>query len=257
MPPIPPSRVCPAGPADLSAALLRLLEEGGDGNAVVVEQGPAWIALMGQRGDRAVRCVAAARKQLPPEAAIGLEEVQRLRRAGFTNAGGAAGLGRTFQLGGEDHPDDVAALCLDLLARVYGRPDAEPVAVVLRLGDRDPTENPPLIEAMRASAKTRDGAARSRLYRAMLRSTFLVPMSGEAPRVVGEISGWDSYAAFTDAGHLERWAGRPVDFRIIRGRAHFPMLMGRRTGSLLVNPGGTVGGELYRNEVEAIANAVR
>jgi len=44
---------------------------------------------------------------------------------------------------------------------------------------------------------------------------------------------------------------------VIKGRAVFPMLMRVRTGSLLVNPGGAVGGELYRNEVEAIAAAVR
>ena len=85
----------------------------------------------------------------------------------------------------------------------------------------------------------------------------MVPMSGDAPKVAGDLSGWDSYAAFTDAEHLQLWSARPTDYRIIKGRALFPLLMSLRTGSLLINPGGLVGGELYRNEVEAIASAVQ
>lgn len=252
-----PTRVSPAAAADLATALRALTEQGGDGNRLVLEQGPAWMAFSGQRDAGHVRCVAAARKQLPAGVEVGLDEVLHLRRAGFSNSGRGPGLARGFELRGGDEPGAVAELCLDLLGRVYGRPAGEAVALELRLGDRDRTENPMLVEAMRASAKTKDGAARQNLYRAMLRATFLVPMDGDQPRVVGDLSGWDSYAGFTDADHLERWSGRPVDYRIIKGRALFPMLMRRRTGSLLINPGGTVGGELYRNEVEAIANAVR
>jgi hypothetical protein len=252
-----PIRVSPAAAADLAGALVRLTEEGGDGNRLVLEQGPAWIAFEGQRDAGYVRCVAAARKQLPADAAIGLDQVLILRSAGFANSAGGPGLARGFELRAGDPPDATAALCLDLLARVYGRPGAEAVTLELRLRDRDRTENPPLVEAMLASAKTKDGAARQAVYRAMLRASFLVPMQGDAPRVVGDLSGWDCYAGFTDARSLERWAGRPVDYRIIKGRALFPLLARLRTGSLLVNPGGAVGGELYRNEVEAIANAVR
>jgi hypothetical protein len=252
-----PQRLSPATAGDLAAALLRLTGEGADGNRLVLEQGPAWLVFSGQSGAGHVRCVAAARKQLPADAAIGLDDVLELRKAGFSNAPSVPGLVRGFELRGGDDPADVASLCLDLLGRVYKRPASEPVALELRLGARERTENPVLIEAMRASARTKDGAARQRLYGAMLRATFLVPMDGDAPRVVGDLSGWDSYAGFTDADHLERWSGRPVDYRVIKGRALFPMLMQRRTGSLLINPRGTVGGELYRNEVEAIANAVR
>lgn len=251
------THISPASAEDVARALHLLTAEGGDGNRLVVEQGPAWIAFSAERGRGDVRCIAAARKQLPADAAIGLEQVLILRRAGFSNGPEGPGLAREFALHGAEPPEDTAALCLDLLSRVYGRPDSEPLALELRLGDRDRTGNPPLVAAMRASAKTRDGAARQTLYRALVRARFLVPMDGDAPRVVGEISGWDSYAAFSDAQSLDRWAGRPVEYRIIKGRALFPLLMQRRTGSLLVNPGGAVGGELYRNEVEAIANAVR
>lgn len=250
-------RTASAGPDDLAAALMRLPVEGGDANAAVIEQGPAWLAFSGQRDDQTVRCVAVARKQLPKDASVGLEEVLHLRRAGFTNTPGCPGLARTFELAGADAAAEAAALCLDLLARVYRRPAEEDVALEVRLGDRDRTSNPALLDAMRATARTRDGATRNALYRSMLRATFLVPMDADAPRIVGEISGWNSYAAFTDAEHLDRWSGRPVDFRVIKGRALFPMLMQHRIGSLLVNPGGAVGGELYRNEVEAIAGAVR
>lgn len=251
------ARVGPASTADLAAALVQLTEDGGDGNRLILEQGPAWLAFEGQRGAGHVRCVAAARKQLPPDAGVGLDQVLILRREGFTNSGGGPGLARGFELRAGDTPEATAALCFDLLVRVYRRPPTEPITLEARLGDRDRTANPSLIDAMRASAKTKDGAARQSLYRAMLRASFLVPMDGAAPRVVGDLSGWDSYAAFSDAQSLERWAGRPVDYRIIKGRAMFPLLMQFRIGSLLVNPGGSVGGELYRNEVEAIANAVR
>lgn len=257
MPAVPPVRTEPATVHDLAAGLAMLGAEGGDGNRLVLEQGPAWISFAGQRGAGYVHCIAAARKQLPAEAAISLDQVLELRRAGFSNSQRGSGLARGFELRAGDSPEQAAALCIGLLERVYRRPAAEPVGLEMRLGDRDRTQNPMLMEAMRASAKTKDAGARQRLYRAMLRATFLVPMSAGAPRVVGDLSGWDSYAGFTDAENLDRWSGRPVDYRVIKGRALFPLLMQRRTGSLLVNPGGAVGGELYRNEVEAIANAVR
>jgi len=247
----------PATLADLEAALLRLDAEGGDGNGVVLQQGPAWLAFSGTRGSGTVQCVAVSRKQLPADATVALEDVLHLRRAGFSNVPGRPGLARDYGIRAPGAASAASAAALDLLGRVYRRPESESVSVELHLRDRPRTTNPALLDAMRATARTRDGATRNALYRSMLRASFLVPMDGDAPRIVGEISGWDSYAAFTDAEHLQRWAGRPVDCRVIKGRALFPMLMRVRTGSLLVNPGGAVGGELYRNEVEAIAAAVR
>lgn len=249
---------------DLAAQLSRLTEDGGDDNRLVVASGPAWLLFAGRAGSAEVACEAAAAAYLPKDRRPGLEQVHLLRRAGFAKSPGSRNLRRTYTLnddpsGGGHHPTLVADDALRVLREVY-RCDltAEPPSFRLRLGSVDQTENPALISAIRKLSKRRDSAARQAMYRQMVRATFLLPTTAEGgPREMGELMGFPVYGVFTDAAALRAWDPRVTDYERLHGRRLFPMMAKTGLGSLLINPKGSVGGELYRNEVEMLAAAIR
>lgn len=242
--------------AALADHLSQLVEGDADGSRLVVSRGPAWFVFT-TAGGHHVHCEAAAKRYLPKDFRLTSHETYALRQAGFRGQPRAHTLARGFELGGADTPADVAATIDRLFAEVYGQPADTPMTLDLRIAARERTENPLVIDAMRTVSKSKEMSARHALYRKLLRGAWLVPMDGDAPRVVGDLAGWDTFAAFTDYEHLRLWDPRAPEYRVIKGRSLFPLLMQLNVGSLMVNPGGRVGGELYRNEVETIATAVR
>lgn len=241
--------------SDLIAAFRALLADGSDGNRLVASRGPAWFVASAAKGDKSVLVEAAPSSCLPKDRGLSPARIRSLRRAGFANRPGERCLGRHVSV---DRAGALESLCLELealFAEVYGEPDG-PTDVALSLGDRDQTENPLLIEAMRKMAKSRDHGQRTQLYRALLDARLLlVTDSDGAPRKVDELVGYDVYAAFTSFSALRRWEPRGATFRVTGGRDLYPQLMNTKVGSLLIDPKSPVGGELYRNEVETLAGA--
>lgn len=249
-------------PDGLVAALQRLVTEGGDGNRLVWTRGHAFCVLTGERGGRSLTVEAAPSAMLPEGQGLTLRQVHRLRDAGFVKRPGMRALVRHVAL---DDPGALRALVdtlRGLFVEVYGASGDDQVA--FQLGALDRTENAPLIAAMETLAKKRDHSLRTRVYRELLDAELLllVDTAGAAgaaaapPRVVGELSGWDVAGCFTDLAALRHFDPRVPPYRPIRGRQLFPMLAEMpRLGSLLVNPGGRIGGELYRNEVQTLAEA--
>lgn len=234
------------------AAVRALSEQGQDGNRVVVSRGLAWFVLHGQRGGDSVHIEAASKALLPAEVGLDLERVQGLRARGYAVPQGARVLSRRA----DADPDAIAQELLTLFEQVYRQAGA--VGIELSLGPLDTTANPDLVAAMRASSRDKQNSTRNALYRQLLRADLLLPVTDTGnPRRFGEISGWDTFAVFTDLGALRRHDPRVGLYRVLGGRTLFPSLMDTRIGSLLINPKGQVGGELYRNEVQTIANAVR
>jgi hypothetical protein len=245
----------------IAAALDRLIQQGGSRNRLVLSRGPAWLAYTGARGDPAIRCEAAPSSLLPKDRKLTAEQVHLLRKAGFASRPGSRGLGRDYRLGeGEEahHPVKVADDALSLLAAVYGGDPKVAVEIEERPGDRNPTENTALIDAIRVLSKSRDDASRQAMYRNMARGRFLLPIEADgAPRVFGDLTGWPVYGVFTDEPALERWDPRGTRYEVLHARQLFPRLARLPLGSLLINPDGQIGGELYRNEVEMLAAAIR
>jgi hypothetical protein len=248
--------------AGLVAALRRLSAEGGDGNRLVWGRGDAFFVVSGESGGRALTVEAAPSKLLAEGRKLSLNAVRGLRKRGFANRPGHKALVRHVALDEAPALPDLVTELSAAFDEVYGVSGEDRVS--FRLGPRDTTQNPALIDAMREMAKKRDHSLRTRLYRALLDATLLVvvapegeaPASGLLPRVVGKLASWDVAAAFSDVETLRRWDVRQPGFRAVKGRALFPALVAHeRLGSLLINPGGTVGGELYRNELQTLAEA--
>jgi hypothetical protein len=216
----------------LREQLQALREQGGSGNRLVIQGRAAWLVVHGRRGHTELRVQAATSHYLPSK--LGLDQVHRLRAAGFSMPSGHKALSWST----EGEAEELEVRLLGLLEDVYGEGETE---TRLTLGEADLTRN----EAVE---------------RALLNATLLLPVDeADAAKSFGQLASWETYAVFTDAAAVERFEPRGVVVRHVGGRDLFPQLMGAelRAGSLLVNPGGQLGGELYRNELETLAKAVR
>lgn len=233
-------------------ALNALRSQGGSGNRLVLSVGPVWFVFSGARGQQAIRCEAAAKAWLPNSVPMGMEQTGQLRMAGFVRDGQPKLLARTFR----QASDEILAVVLPLFDAVYGQ-SGEPT-LKLYLGDAQTMDNPRLMAAMRRVSKERSTAARQEVYRALIRSELMVLVDDEGDMVrLGTLGSRPVYGIFSDWDSLRHWDPRGHTIRVSRGSPLFLGLAETEVGSILINPQGQVGGELYRNEILAIAEAIR
>ncbi|TNE44629.1 MAG: SseB family protein [Deltaproteobacteria bacterium] len=128
----------------------------------------------------------------------------------------------------------------------------------------DATEkNEVLLQSMKQLAGSRNEMNRKSMYMALLHATFIVPLEDSAeqdeplPFAKDEpLHNLPVYVAFTSVKAMQKWRPEQEEFEEIKGTDLFPRLNAERIGSLLINPRNPIGGELYRNEVMVIAEAV-
>ena len=253
-------------PNPLLRALTALVEDGGDGNVLVVSRGPAFFACRAARGDRSILVEASPSSSLPKQLRLSPAKVARLRAAGFASRPGHKALARHAVLDTEGALTGIANTIHNLFAEVFDQADTTD-QLDLRLGPADTTLNPMLVDTMRTMAKKREHRHRTALYRALLdaRLLLLVEPQGAAhrpednragkPLKVDELMGFDVYAAFSSPAALLRFDLRGRPYKAVYGRTLFKELMEHKVGSLLLDPQSPVGGELYRNELETLAGA--
>jgi hypothetical protein len=243
------------------AALEALLESPARERRLVVAVGPVYLLSVARRGEDTIEQEAVSSAVLPPELKLSSERGQLLRSLGFGKSSGRRNWKRRH---GPDELARIAEQSVDILTRVYGVGDNPTIELIE--DDSEHPENPSLLAAMRRVAKQRDEAIRHAMYSEMLNATFLVPMDpavdddaqdSEALLAIEiQPSGRPTLAGFTDWASLRLWSPRGCDYAPIHGADFFGLAMERDAASVRINPEGDVGGELHRNEVEMLVNAV-
>lgn len=248
--------------ANLLDHLRRLTAEGGDDNRLVVASREHYIVVHGRRGAPELLVEAVGNFYLPTAAALtpGREAVLGQRR--FTPRPGRNNFYRAAAPADDAELRALVADVLDVFARAYGAEAGEPAEFELQLGDVEPTRNPDLIRRMRLLSQIRDWEARKALYTALLDSTLLVPVDPDGVRVdepleVEKLGAFPVIAGFTDIDSLRLWRPRGAPYRAMPVAELVPRAVARRVGSLLINPKGNVGGELYLNELESLDGALK
>ena len=239
----------------IASHLSALLSEGGSRNRLLISAGDVWLALSGERGGHAVECEPITDDSLPSGISLTTEQRKALLAAGFTPIKHSSRLRRIYGLDGSGRAEEVASILTGLLAEVYGE---QSWTLSAWSGSKPEVRNPEIIQQMRRLSRTRSHGDRMKLYRQLLRADLLVPVEAEdsnKPAQIDDIAGFPVFGAFTDLKSVLYFDPRALPLRVIPGRAYFPMLMKQRAGSLRLNPGAIVGGELYRNELESIAGA--
>ena len=127
----------------------------------------------------------------------------------------------------------------------------------------DTDENARLLKAMTVLARRRDEPSRKAMYMALLRATLHVPTEPDPERPDEArfaqdepLHGRPVYVVFTSISALTLWRPQSPSHTTMSGMEFFPVLAGSDLGSCLINPKGDVRGELYRHEVQMLAEAV-
>ncbi len=228
--------------------LTALVTEGGSGNRLVAQAPAGYLVFRAGRGQPEVLVEASAGRYQAPR----LDEGQRraLYEAGFTQQRASQNFRRSHLA----QPSALAAEAARLLAEVY---DCEAPHLRLSLGDRERTANPQLLQAVENLAKKRSMAARQHFYGAALRARWVVPMQGGQIVDAGELSGTRVVAAYSDWDALLSQEPRGWKHVVLSGAELFIRLEAERVGSLLINPSSALRGELYRNEIQSVAEGAR
>ena len=224
----------------------------------MISSGPAWFVAHGTQGSTQVRVEAAASYYLPAQAKLTTEDVYRLRQRGFSSPAQGRNLHRSLPLENPGHAREAAQTLLAILRDIYKRPANETLEIQEHHGDADPTSNPRLVRAIRELASSRSQQARNRMYSELLSAKLLVPTDASGELLAfGELEGRPVYGCFIDEQALLGWDPRGVAYKGVAGTALFMALTQTRAASMLINPQGRLGGELYRNEIDALADAAR
>ena len=135
------------------------------------------------------------------------------------------------------------------------------------MSDTPDPDNARLIRAMKMAARLRDDSSRKRLYHALVSGElwFAVqggwnastPLTDENIVCAGELHGRPSAALFTAKEYALKWRAEHKEYVLMNGTDLFGALIQTKVGSVQINPAGPVGGELYRHEVETIAEGGR
>ena len=253
-------------PALTADALVSHLEQlstaGGADNRLVVASRDYYMVFHGKRGALELMGEAVSNFYLPRAAELTPGRLGQLAARGFRERPNRNNLYRTLRPQG---PGDLRAFAEDIMqvfAGAYGVDAGEAAEFELQLGEPDPLRNPELLRLMRVLSEKRDWDSRRALYSALLDATMLVPIDPDAvtvdePLEVDRLGKFPVIAAFTDIGSLRLWRPRGAPYRATPMHELVPRAVTRRVGSLLINPRGNVGGELYINELESLDGALK
>ncbi len=242
----------------LRQALESLTTAGGDGNRLMISHGDYYMLVFGARGSSALEVEVVANQFLQRPAQLTPGRLEVVTQKGFSaQVRNRANLHRRYDLAVQNAGDGLIGEVEDIFARAFGCEKLEQANIELALQDSEKTANPDLRRAMKQLARVRDHNARQQVYRALLVAELLliVGPDAEVPHQVEELSGYPVYAVFSDYTSLRLWQPLGHSYRRVSGHVLFPELLPQKIGSLLINPKGTIGGELYRNEVAGLAAA--
>ena len=123
-----------------------------------------------------------------------------------------------------------------------------------------PRDDTRLINVMRQLAKRSDMNLRKQVYFQLILTDLFIPLVGpDAAQATswltdGDLGGRATYEVFSNLQELEKRHPERGHTRI-RGGAVFMELSSAGAGSVRINPGGAVGGELYGHEIQMLAEA--
>lgn len=251
----------------LAASVEELFRGGERARRLVVRAGPVWQVLSTRREakGKGLRHAATKSSRLPDSHKLDATRAMGMRELGFEKVGGHADWFRDLE---RAHVGAALELARELVYVARGLYRAsEQLALDLEIDDREHPENPELLEAMRKIAKPGFAEAdRHAMYNAMANATFLVAVDPAATAAtdpedallrVGELRAQPVFAAFTDFDALRAFAPLEREYLPFHGSELFALLEEKGAASVLINPEGSVGGELYRHEIAALAEGVR
>ena len=131
--------------------------------------------------------------------------------------------------------------------------------VVFTPDARHELKNKSLLQSMKKMSQSKQHSLRIELYKALLNSSLLLLSTEEQPEQplqTGTIMNYPIFTCFTDYDAARCFDPRVGHLKEMYAHQIFKKVWDLNVGSLQINPKGDIGGELYRNEVETLVQAI-
>jgi hypothetical protein len=250
-------------------SLRQLTRTGGADNRLVVASRDYYMVFSGRPGEPELHAEAVGNFYLPKAAELTPARQAQLGQRMFVSRPGRNNVYRTVRPQTDAELRSFAGDVLEIFARAYGVEAGAPAEFDLQLGEPEPTRNPDLLRHMKLLSVMRDWTTRKQVYTTLLDATVLLaiepygpsglsgPDAGGDPLEAGRLGTFACWAVFTDIESLRLWQPKGAPYRTIAVAELVPRAVERRIGSLLINPRGNIGGELYINELESLHGALQ
>ncbi len=105
--------------------LKRMLNEGGDGNFLIVSCGDAYVQFAAKRGDTQIYCEAVSNEYLPRNKQLSDHQIAQLQQLGFDTSSDTENFSCTLAVADETSLASIAHFVVSILTDVYGCTDAK------------------------------------------------------------------------------------------------------------------------------------
>ena len=196
---------------------------------------------------------------LPEDRQLTEAQQQKLTELSFTQRRRKRSLGKLVPISSESHHDALITELAYVFDDVFGV-DSNALQISFTPNVRQKLSNKPLLECMKKMSKSKQHHLRIELYKALLNSSLLLltaESTPDQPLQTGTLMNYPIYTCFTDYESARCYDPRVGQLTEMYAYQIFNLVWSLNVGSLQINPKGDIGGELYRNEIETLIQAVQ
>ena len=225
---------------------------------LVIQVEHAWIVLSSFSPASRILFEIASNVHLPKENHLTEEQLQTLNSWGYTKRRKSNTIGTIVYLSNDSDIQRIQQDIKRIFTEIFLLSSTE-YQLSFQMDVKHDLSNSKLHSIMKKIAIDKQHSNRITLYQTLLNSQLLVYMTEDKTSFhpYDTIGTFLTYAAFTDDKYIKQLDPRGCPVQIWYAYQFIPELLQKNAGSLILNPKGDVRGELYRNELQSIAKALR
>ena len=224
---------------------------------LLLEMPSAWVVLHSYPHPHTALCEVATNSYLPSENQIDTAKEESICSYGYTWRRGKRSLGKIVSLSPLEERVLLYEELRHLFASIYEQ-NIDHVRITFVANNHSGLQNGEFTKLMRDLSRKRTHDVRLQVYQSFLNASFLLAVDqNDIPIEVDRLGSLPCFAVFTDDKSIRCWDPRGCLFKQCYGFEVIRILYAYDVGSLLINPKGDISGELYKNELQTLAKAIR
>ena len=235
---------------------LKILSETPHGR-LIIQNSFGWVVLQSYARPHQALCEIAGNTYLPKEHQLNQEQEEIIERHGYTKRRGDRTIGKIIPISTSEEREKIITELSTLFPKLYQEP-FETAIPTLHTDILSGVTNSNFTKTMRDLSQKRTHDLRLEIYRKFINATFLLAINKDgSPREIEKLAQLSCFAVFTDDKSLRCWDPRGTLWKKMYGFEVINTIMKHNPGSLIINPRGNISGELYKNELQTLANATK
>ena len=224
---------------------------------LIIQQNVGWVVMQSYARPHQALCEIAGNTYLPKDNQLTQEQEELLKQHGYTKRRGDRTIGKIIPISTVEERTSILSELSSLFPELY-QESIETASVTLHTDILSGITNSSFTKTMRTLSQKRTHELRLEVYRMFINATFMLAIDDDGePRKVDTLANLPCFAVFTDDKSLRCWDPRGTLWKQLYGFEVINAIMKHNPGSLMINPRGNISGELYKNELQTLANATK